>query len=155
MSDSFIFPYGIILRENGVMDILPVAEVGFKNKDGEWFSLFLLIDSGATISALPKSDAKVLGVKAEEGKLTIISGIGNEKLSGWQHNIEVRLKNRIWQLPIVFLDKEVTPRILGRAGIFESFILLFQEKQRRTGFLKEGKKEAELVRKILDKLKEK
>ncbi|MBU4480845.1 nucleotidyl transferase AbiEii/AbiGii toxin family protein, partial [Patescibacteria group bacterium] len=34
--------------------------------------------------------------------------------------------------------KEITPRILGRAGIFESFILVFQENQKRTGFLKEG-----------------
>lgn len=152
MSDSFIFPYGITLKENGKIDILPVAEVEFKNKIGERFSLFLIIDSGATISALPRSDAKVLGIDLEKGEKIIISGISGEKISGWQHNIEVSLKNISLRLPVVFLDKEVAPRILGRAGIFENFILVFQEIQKRTGFLKEGEKEAQLIQKTLDKI---
>ena len=153
MPDSFIFPYGITLKENGAIDTLPVAKVGFKNKKGEEFSLFLIIDSGATISALPKSDAEVLGIDVKNGKPMVISGIGDEKISGWQHNIEVFLANTSIRLPVVFLDKEITPRILGRAGIFESFILVFQENQKRTGFLKEGERKAKLVQKTLDKIR--
>lgn len=153
MLDSFIFPYGITLKENGTMDTIPVVEVGFKNKEGEWFSLFLIIDSGATISALPKSDAEVLGIDFKSGKYMLISGIGNEKLSGWQHNVDVHLKDTFLRLPIVFLDKEITPRILGRAGLFENFILVFQENQKRTGFLKESAREAKLVQNILNKIR--
>lgn len=152
MSNSFIFPYGITLKEGGVIDTIPVAEVEFKDKKGEWFSLFLIIDSGATVSALPKSDAIVLGIDVKNGKHIVISGIGNEKLSGWQHNIKVRLKNAIIQLPVVFLDKEVTPRILGRAGIFNCFLLVFEENQKRIAFIKESEKEAKLIQKILNKI---
>lgn len=152
MPDSIVFPYEIILKENGAIDVLPVAEVGFKSKSGERFSLFLIIDSGATISALPKSDAKILGVEAEKGKPVMISGIGGEKILSWQHNIEVFLKDTSIQFPVVFINKEEAPRILGRAGIFENFTLVFQERKRRTGFLQEGKKEAKLIQKTLDKI---
>lgn len=42
----------------------------FPHKDGELVSLFLIIDSGATISALPKSDAAVvLGYSVNSGPL--------------------------------------------------------------------------------------
>ena len=152
MADSFVFPYGIVLKENGRLDILPVAEVGFKSKNGEKFSLFLIIDSGATISALPRSDARVLGIEVERGEKVIISGIGGEKILGWRHEIEVFLKNIPVQLPVVFLDKEIGSRVLGRAGIFENFILVFQENQRRTGFFREGGKEGKQIQKILNKI---
>ncbi|MBU3925852.1 retroviral-like aspartic protease family protein [Patescibacteria group bacterium] len=154
MFNSFIFPHGITLKEDGVIDTIPVAEVAFRDKKGEWLSLFLIIDSGATISALPKSDAVVLGIDVKNGKHIVISGIGNEKLSAWQHNIPVRLKNAIIQLPVVFLDKEVAPRILGRGGIFERFTLVFEESQKRTAFIGESGKEAKLIQKILNKIQQ-
>lgn len=152
MLSSFIFPYGITLKEDGRMDTFPAANVFFLNKKGEWISLFLIIDSGATISALPKSDASTLGIDLEKGRKMAISGIGNEILTGWQHEIVVRLGNETIQLPIVFLDREVAPRILGRAGIFGYFLLIFEENQRRTGFIKENQPEAQTIQKILDSI---
>lgn len=152
MPDSFVFPYKIVLRENGAIDIVPIAEVGFKTKDGEMISLFLIIDSGATISVLPKSDAKSLGVNIEKGKPVMISGIGGEKIGGWLHQIKVWLKEIPVNLPTVFLGREIGPRVLGRAGIFENFLIVFQEKRKRTGFLKEGKREAGVIQKILDRV---
>ena len=68
MFNSLVFPYGITLREDGVIETVPVAEVGLKDKRGEWLSLFLIIDSGATISALPKGDALTLGIDVEKGE---------------------------------------------------------------------------------------
>ena len=62
MLKSAVFPYGVTLRESGSVDIFPVAEVSFLNKDGDLLSLFLLIDSGATISVLPATDAAVFGL---------------------------------------------------------------------------------------------
>jgi len=113
MPNSFVFPYGITLKEDGAIDTVPVAEVGFKDKKGEWLSLFLIIDSGATISALPKSDASVFGIALDKGKQMMISGIGGEKLMDWQHQITIRIKNEILKLPLVFLDNDMTPRVLG------------------------------------------
>jgi len=152
MFNSLVFPYGITLREDGVIETVPVAEVGLKDKRGEWLSLFLIIDSGATISALPKGDALTLGIDVEKGETQVISGIGGEILSGWQHHIKVRLKNIKVDLPVIFLDQEIAPRVLGRAGIFERFILVFEEKRKRVGFIKKGVTEAGVIQKILDKI---
>jgi len=152
MPNSFVFPYGITLRENGAIDTVPVAEVGFKDKKGEWLSLFLIIDSGATISALPKSDALVFGINVSKGKQMMISGIGGEQLMGWQHQIAIRIGNEILKLPFVFLDNKMAPRVLGRASIFKNFLLVFEEKERRTGFIGGDQKEAGIIHKILNKI---
>lgn len=157
MPNSFIFPYGITLKENGAIDTIPVAEVGFKDKKGEWLSLFLIVDSGATISALPESDASVFGVNVRKGKQMMISGIGGEKLIGWQHQITARIGKEILKFPLVFLDNDTAPRVLGRAGIFENFLLVFEEKGQRTGFKRTGfignnQKEAGIIHKILNEI---
>lgn len=146
MSNPAIFPYGITLKQGGEISTVPVAELSFLNKEGEWLSLFLIIDSGATISALPKSDAAVFGIEAEKGKLMVISGIGGEKLRGWQHQISGRLGEKIFSFPAVFLDGNVVPRVLGRDGIFEKFILVFDEKLRQSGFFENGSKQVKTIR---------
>ena len=154
MPNSFVFPYSITLKEDGAIDTIPIAEVGFKDKQGEWLSLFLIIDSGATISALPKSDASVFGIDVRKGKQMMISGIGGEKLIGWQYQITARLGNEILKLPLVFLDSDIAPRVLGRAGIFEKFLLVFEEKEHRTGFIGDdlGEGKAGIIHKILNEI---
>lgn len=153
MPNSIVFPYGITLKENGEISTIPVAEIAFLNKEGDWLSLFFIIDSGATISALPKSDALIFGIDVEMGKLMTVSGIGGEKVYGWQHRISARLGNKIINFPIVFLDKDGAPRVLGRAEIFERFVLIFDEKFRRSGFIDDIQQQAQTIRKILDKIK--
>lgn len=154
MSNSFVSPYGIILKENGAIDIIPVIKIRFKDKKGEWLSLFLIIDSGATISALPKSDALIFGIDIQKGKKMMISSISGEKLVGWQHQITARIGSEFLELPVVFLDRDTTPRVLGRAGIFEKFLLVFEEKKKRTGFVAEDQKEAKIIHKILNEIQQ-
>lgn len=152
MSKSFVSPYGITLKEDGQLETIPLVKIQFLNKKNEWLSLFLIVDSGATISALPKADALSFGIDLEKGKQIVISGISNEKLIGWQHQIAIRIENEIFQLPIVFLDVSNAPRIFGRAGIFENFILIFEEKKQRVGFIGKDQQEAKTIQKILDKI---
>ncbi len=152
MSNSFVSPYGITLKEDGEIDTIPVVEVGFKDKKGKWLSLFLIIDSGATISALPKSDATVFGINVYKGKQIMISGIGGEKLIGWQHQITTRLGKKILKFPVVFLESDMAPRVLGRAGIFENFLLVFEEREKRTFFISEDQKEAGIIHKVLNEI---
>lgn len=98
MPSSIVFPYGITLKEDATIDTVPVAEIGFKNKEGEWLSLFLVIDSGAAISALPKSDAAVFGTDVRTGEQMVISGIGGEKSMGWRHQIRIRIGYEILKI---------------------------------------------------------
>jgi hypothetical protein len=89
MADSTVFAYGITLSGEGAVRLFPAAEVNFLNHEREWFTLFLVIDSGANISALPKRDALTLGIAVEKGAPTIVGSIGAET-RGWQHTVERR-----------------------------------------------------------------
>ena len=84
MPNGYVFPYGITLSEEGKITTFPAAEVGFTTREGERITLLLLIDSGATISALPKTDAEVLGFSAEDGIPVLIAGIEGKAIRGWR-----------------------------------------------------------------------
>ncbi|OHA29082.1 MAG: hypothetical protein A3E92_03450 [Candidatus Taylorbacteria bacterium RIFCSPHIGHO2_12_FULL_42_34] len=152
MSSAFLFDYGISFKESGVIEIFPAAEIRTINRKGEPISLFLLIDSGASISALPKEDAFALGVEAENGTQVYVGGISNEAVRGWQHNLKVNICNQKITAPFIFLDNSNAPRILGRAIFFEKFSILFEEKNRLTGFFPANSKEAKSIKKIVDKI---
>src|SRR3989338_1381430 len=104
MPNGHVFPYGITLSEGGKITAFPAAEVGFVTKGGERLTLFLLVDSGATISALPKTDAEALGFSAEDGVPVLIAGIEGKAIRGWRHEISITLQNGQYNLPFVFLD---------------------------------------------------
>lgn len=151
--NTVIFPYGIILREGGLLDVFPAAEVSFLTPDSEWITLFLVLDSGATISALPKSDAVALGIDLKKGRPLSITGINGEITAGWQDEHNVRIGKEIIKIPIVFLDNETSPRVLGRAGIFNRFTMVFEGQKKRSGFIRKSSKEAKAITNILDKIK--
>ena len=151
MHSSLVFPYGITLNEGGIVNIFPAAEVQCESREGGWLSLFFVIDSGAVISALPMSDASSLGIVPETGISMHMKGIGREMIMGWKHEIGVRVGEEKIRLPIAFLDS--SPRILGRAGIFDRFTIVFEEDQRRTGFLGKGTKESKAMKNILEKVR--
>ncbi len=149
---GLVFPYGIRLKENGIIETFPAVEISFLPKDGEKLSLLLIVDSGATISAFPKGDAEVFGIQSENGAPLLISGISGEMIKGWRHKIPIYLGNEKIRLPIIFLDNEFAPRILGRAGIFNHFTIVFEEEKQRTGFIKKHSLPARNIQKILDNL---
>jgi len=135
----------------GHVTVFPAAEVFFPTTDGEWAPALLLIDSGAAISALPKSDAKVLGITAEKGTRMTIRGIGQRPLVGWRHELSVQLGANTLVLPLVFLEKS-DARVLGRIGIFDQFTVVFEESHRRTGLVSGETHEARSIRTMLDQM---
>lgn len=150
---SFLFPYGITLREGGRIETFPAAEVSFLTQNGEWISLFLVIDSGATISALPSSDAYALGIGATRGTTLSIQGISRQPVKARQHILTARLGDEVIKLPVAFLENDRAPRILGRAGVFGRFSVVFEEHQRRSGFIGRNTRESRAMKILLDELK--
>ncbi|TSC67765.1 MAG: Uncharacterized protein G01um101466_646 [Parcubacteria group bacterium Gr01-1014_66] len=150
--DAVIFPYGITLREGGALDVFPAVEVSFPAPNNEWVALFLILDSGAAISALPKTDASVLGIDAEKGRLLSVMGINGETTIGWRHEFNVRIGKEMINVPFVFLENETSPRVLGRVGIFHRFTIIFEEQKKRSGFVGKDSKEAKAISKILDSM---
>jgi hypothetical protein len=151
MPKSCVFPYQIAIQEMGHVNVIPAAEVFFRDKAGEWASSLLLIDSGASLSALPKSDAQVLGLEAEQGERIDIRGIGHKPLVGWRHELTVRLGEHELVMPLVFLEKS-SARVLGRNGIFDRFTVVFEEQKHRTGLIANETSEARTIHRALDQV---
>lgn len=152
MSKSCFFDYGITVQELGRVTVFPAAEVFFRTAAGEWAPTFLLIDSGAAISALPKSDAALLGVALKSGELAMVQGISGKPLRGWRHEISIRLRDNDLKIPLVFVNNNTAPRVLGRAGVFEHFTIVLEEHTHRSGFLGTDTPEAEAIRSVLDQI---
>ena len=132
-SRGIVFPYAIALRGDGAVHVVPVAAIDIKAKSGEWFGFSLIIDSGASVSVLPKHDAELLDVRPASGKATMIQGVGGTQLRGWEHKLTIRCGSDTFRCPIVFLDTANAPRILGRFGVFDRYTIIFEEYARRTG----------------------
>lgn len=131
----FVCPYGVRFQEDERIEIFPAAEVSVLGRGASGLRATFHIDSGATVSILPASDAAVLGLRLSHGKRVIIRGIGDSLLSGYRHAVTFRLNGRSVRVPAVFVEHVATPRILGREGIFTVFSILFDEARRRVGFL--------------------
>jgi len=147
-----VFPYGISLDRDGVVSVFPAIEVLFFISGGEHAAFMLLIDSGARVSALPKFDAETLGIEAEKGVPTMVTGIGSEVIQGWRHEVPIILQEDQFTIPVLFLDNEFAPRILGREGVFDRFTALFQEEKRRSALVANNTKQSQAIEKVLDEL---
>ena len=149
---SHLFSYGITLQEGGKVALFPAAELAFQTKEGDTVSLFLILDSGASISALPKSDAITFGIDVETGMPTAVAGIEGKPIEGWRHELMVMIGIEKISIPFLFLGTDDAPRILGREGIFDRYTVVFEETKRRTALLTTETQEAMRVTEALDSL---
>jgi hypothetical protein len=152
MRDAAVFPYGITFSGEGSLKTFPAAKVDFLNGQGEWFTLFLLIDSGASVSVLPKVDAELFGIELKAGKPAAVAGVGADQIRGWQHTLRARLTDKAVKIPVIFLDTDQAPRILGRQDVFPRYTLIFEEKRRRSALLGASTPEADRIQALLNDL---
>lgn len=132
---KFAFPFGIRFRENGKVEIFPAVEVFILGKKKQGIRTVFHLDSGATISILPASDADVLGINLKQGKKVLARGVFGESLDGYQHSITFQFGALKLKAKVIFIESEFVPRILGREDIFTRFGILFDEATKRTLFL--------------------
>lgn len=142
-----IFPYGVRFQENGQIEIFPAVEIYILGHRGKGIRALFHIDSGATTSILPESDGDVLEIDIKRGKKMLVRGISNETMVGYRHLIDVQFSQLKMKIPVIFVERILVPRILGREGIFPRFGILFDEAKQRTSFL-----DSEKERKIIDAL---
>lgn len=139
-----LFPYGIRFREDTRIEVFPAIELNVVGKRGRGISAVFHIDSGATTSALPITDADALGINLREGKKTLVRGVSDKGLIGYRHEVTVAFGKTKLKVPVIFAPLASFPRILGREGIFTKFGIIFDEARQRTGFL-DAKKERETI----------
>ena len=133
----YVFPYGIRFQENGRLEVFPAAEIFVFGRGELGMRTLFHIDSGATTSIMPASDAEALGLKLPNGNKIIVRGISGEPLSGYRHKIKIQFHGLSIKIPVIFVEDISVPRILGREELFSRFGILFQESRRRVVFLEE------------------
>ncbi len=112
----------------------------------------MLIDSGASVSVLPKADAPLFGLELKAGTPAAVAGVATDHLRGWQHTVKVRLTHKAVKVPVIFLDSDSAPRILGRQDVFTRYTLIFEEKRRRSALLGVSTPEADRIQALLNDL---
>lgn len=115
--------FGIIHR--------PMAQVFFWSKSSrEWIEVWMIVDTGADYTLLPRYLVNDLGVNLEKDcRIYSTSGIGGSE-NVYLLKKEIRVKLGKWQqkIPIGFLERDEIPPLLGRQGFLESFDTLFSKK---------------------------
>jgi hypothetical protein len=114
----------------------PAAEVELKGKDGHWRPFILFVDSGAHLTILSASDADRLGIDLNEGKSITLYGVSGST-KAFVHRLPMKLGARQLTVEVAFSISDDTPRLLGRAGIFDAFLVTFRQSRKKTIFTEE------------------
>lgn len=131
-----IVPYGIRIGESGNVEAVPVVHAKVNGGSGRVIPVVFLLDSGATTSLLPLTDAEALGIDVASGERISLRGISGDSLVGFRHTVALDLEGfSLRAVPIAFSMRSDVPRVLGREGVFEHFGILFDEARQRVGFL--------------------
>ena len=147
--NKFIFPYSIRFQDDDIIELFPAAEITILGKKSQNIKVLFHIDSGATISVLPGSDAEALGINIAAGKEIIIRGISNEIINGYKHSVILQFNNFKLKAPVIFAKDILVPRILGREGVFPHFGIVFHEAKNKVTFLKE-KNEQKIINSLFE-----
>lgn len=98
---------------------LPVKTVkGYKETE-------FLIDSGAVVSALPKTMAEDLGVDLTTLPRITIEGFAGQKTFAYKGEFVVKIGKEEVAIPVVFSENPQANNILGRIGFFDQFSIKF------------------------------
>lgn len=105
----------------------PIAQVFFySSKKRKWYEVWMIVDTGADYTLLPKYYSRRLGVNLyKECKLFETSGIGGEEKVYFLKSIKVKLGEWERNVPVGFLDRDDIPPLMGRHLFIETFETLF------------------------------
>lgn len=102
----------------------PIAKVSFESPlSKKWISTWMIVDTGADHSILPKHLSEKLRISLERDCVKDVTvGIGGEKsIYFMKEKIKVKLGDNERRIPIAFIDSDETPPLLGRLGFLETF----------------------------------
>lgn len=105
----------------------PVAEVRFQRKtSGKWRSVWMIVDTGADYTLLPRFMADKLDVDVEhECQIFSTAGIGGSEKVYFLPKITVQLGDLQKTIPVGFLDRNEVPPPLGRHLFMETLETYF------------------------------
>ncbi len=91
-----------------------------------------MVDSGASVSLFDGSIGRGLGLAIRKGKRVRPAGIGGV-ISAYVHRVTLKIGGEKFEGDVAFTDKRNLPvNLLGRATVFERFLVTFDEGNRKT-----------------------
>ena len=105
----------------------PIAKVLFYSAGkNRWYEVWMIVDSGADYTILPKYFAQRLGVDLKKDcRVFKTSGIGGEEKVYFLAGIKIKIGHWERNIPVGFLNKDEIPPLLGRHKFLETFEVLF------------------------------
>lgn len=90
-----------------------------------------LIDSGAVVSALPKTLAYDLGADLTQLPRITIEGFAGQKTFAYKGEFTVVIGSEEVTIPVVFSENAGASNILGRVGFFDRFNIMFDAESQK------------------------
>ena len=108
----------------------PVAQIFLLSKKlNQWTEIWMIVDTGADYSLLPRFMADKLGINLEkECKIFSTYGVGGQERVYFLPKIRAKLGNWEGIIPIGFLERNEIPPLMGRHKFFEIFETHFSSK---------------------------
>lgn len=102
----------------------PIAKVSFHSpKQDIWTTSWMVVDTGADFSILPKYISTDLRISLEKDCiLDSTNGVGGEQtIYLVKEKIEAKIGKNIRKVPLAFFSTDEVPPLLGRLGFLETF----------------------------------
>lgn len=102
----------------------PIAKVSFKSQKSDlWASAWMVVDTGADFTILPRYLSEDLEVSLEKDCIKdTTTGVGGQQaLYLCKKRIKAKLGAHERDIPLAFLDSNELPALLGRLGFLETF----------------------------------
>jgi len=113
----------------------PLIEFFVRDVKNHWVRFLAYVDSGAALTILTKDDSSRLGFDLTDGERINLHGVSGS-LAAYLHKTEVRIANTELKLKIAFSSSSKTPRLVGRKGLFDNFVVCFNDLQKEVTFTK-------------------
>ena len=124
-----VLKFSFRTEKSSILGIIrrPVAQVFFwSKKDKIWSELWMIVDSGADYTLLPRFMADKLNVNLEKDcKIFSTYGVGGGERVYFLPKIKVKLGDWKRMIPVGFLEINEIPPLMGRQLFLETFETLF------------------------------
>jgi len=97
--------------------------------------LHLLVDSGADITVLRKSEGNLIGMTVQPGETPmLLRGFSGEQVRGYQREVTMHIAGRTFRAPVCWAETDEVSQVLGRATVFDLFDINIRQADQRVIF---------------------
>jgi hypothetical protein len=86
------------------------------------------------MTVLDATSATDLGIALQDGNFAVIKGIGGGLVDTYVHRVQMRLGTKRFECRIAFATTDTVPMILGRADVFATFKVCYDDVKQLTEF---------------------